>query len=59
MRFHGPEGNYRGSYTDEFLKEKAIDIKRWSGEGKDVYVYFNNTAGEAFENAVALKKLCE
>ena len=59
MRFHGPDGNYRGSYTDEFLKEKAIDIKRWSGEGKDVYVYFNNTAGETFENAVALKKICE
>lgn len=59
MRFHGPEGNYRGSYTDEFLKEKAIDINRWSGEGKDVYLYFNNTAGEAFENAVALKKLCK
>jgi uncharacterized protein YecE (DUF72 family) len=57
LRFHGPEGNYRGSYPDKFLKEKAADIKTWSEQGKDVYVYFNNTAGQAFENATALKTL--
>lgn len=56
LRFHGPEGNYRGSYSDEFLKEKAGEIKAWNEDGKEVYVYFNNTAGNAFENAVFLQK---
>ena len=27
--------------------------------GKDVYVYFNNTMGNAFENAITLKQMVE
>ncbi len=57
QRFHGPTGNYRDSYSDTFLKQKAEQIKEWSKEGKDIYVYFNNTAGDAYNNAVYLKKL--
>jgi uncharacterized protein YecE (DUF72 family) len=57
IRFHGPKGDYRGSYTDEFLKAKAGEMQQWSEAGKDVYVYFNNTIGSAFENAVLLKKM--
>ena len=51
MRFHGPTGNYRDSYTTKFLEEKAADIKSKIASGTDVYAYFNNTIGNAFENA--------
>lgn len=56
MRFHGPTGNYRDSYSQPVLDEKAEMIKEMAGSGKDVYVYFNNTAGNAFENARYLQK---
>ncbi len=59
IRFHGPKGDYRGSYTDEFLNEKAKEIDAWRKEGKHVYAYFNNTIGEAFENALTLKAMTE
>jgi len=57
MRFHGPEGDYRGSYTNDFLQAKADQIKVWIKEGKDVYAYFNNTIGNAYGNAVDLKTI--
>ena len=50
LRFHGPGGNYRGSYEDDLLYEYATYIKEWLLEGKEVYVYFNNTMGAAIEN---------
>jgi len=59
MRFHGLKGDYRGSYTDGFLKEKASQIKGWLKEGKDVYAYFNNTIGSAYDNAHTLKMMLE
>ncbi len=59
IRFHGPTGNYRDSYTDGFLKEKASQIKGWLKEGKDVYAYFNNTIGSAYDNAHTLKMMLE
>lgn len=54
IRFHGPQGDYRGSYSEAFLYEYAGYIREWLGEGRSVFVYFNNTMGEAFDN---LKKL--
>ena len=57
IRFHGPTGNYRGSYTDAFLMEYAEYIKAWLEERKTVYVYFNNTMGNAFQNLTTLKQL--
>jgi len=57
MRFHGPRGDYRDSYDDGFLQLKAAQIRIWLDEGKDVYAYFNNTIGSAFDNAVSLKKM--
>jgi uncharacterized protein YecE (DUF72 family) len=56
-RFHGPTGNYRGSYTDAFLQEYAEYIHEWLSDGKTVYAYFNNTAGDAFNNLRTLKNL--
>ncbi|HEX2629132.1 MAG TPA: DUF72 domain-containing protein [Chitinophagaceae bacterium] len=55
IRFHGPSGNYRDSYNEKVLEEKAIIIKEFARAGRDVYVYFNNTAGNAFENAKYLQ----
>ncbi|HTE27658.1 DUF72 domain-containing protein [Flavitalea sp.] len=57
LRFHGPKGDYRDSYTEEFLAQRAKQILKWMKTGKDVYAYFNNTIGSAFENAVLLKKM--
>lgn len=57
VRFHGPTGTYRGSYSDSLLEEYVQYINEWTGEKKKVYVYFNNTAGSAFENAVSLNQL--
>lgn len=54
LRFHGPEGGYRGSYTDDFLSEYATYITDWLAEGKTVYAYFNNTMGAAVQNLTKL-----
>jgi uncharacterized protein YecE (DUF72 family) len=55
LRFHGPSGNYKDSYTDSFLYEYAGYIDKWQQEGKIVYAYFNNTAGAALQNLHFLK----
>lgn len=54
LRFHGPGGNYRGSYDDHFLHEYAYYIRDWLIAGKHVYVYFNNTMGDAIKNLRSL-----
>ncbi len=56
LRFHGPIGNYRDSYSDSFLYEYATYMKEWMNEGKTVFAYFNNTMGDAFKNGIALKR---
>ena len=56
LRFHGPTGNYRDSYSNHAIEAKAEMIKEFSSSGRDVYVYFNNTAGNAFENARYLQE---
>lgn len=56
IRFHGPEGGYRGSYTDDYLYEYAEYIRDWISEGKTVYCYFNNTLGAAVQNLQTLNK---
>jgi uncharacterized protein YecE (DUF72 family) len=50
LRFHGPDGNYRGTYSDDILMEYAQYIKEWIDEEKVVYTYFNNTMGDAIRN---------
>jgi uncharacterized protein YecE (DUF72 family) len=59
IRFHGPTGNYRESYSEEFLKEYAALINEWKEDGKTVYVYFNNTMGDAFNNLTSLNRLIQ
>jgi uncharacterized protein YecE (DUF72 family) len=50
MRFHGPEGKYRGSYSDEFLMETAMLAKKLAKN--DIYAFFNNDfGGHAVVNA--------
>jgi uncharacterized protein YecE (DUF72 family) len=55
LRFHGPGGKYRGSYEEDFLSEYAGYINDWKRSGKTVYVYFNNTMGDALNNLNTLK----
>ncbi|WP_029284682.1 DUF72 domain-containing protein [Pedobacter sp. R20-19] len=57
LRFHGPGGNYRGSYPDDILDEYADYVSEWLAGGKMVFVYFNNTMGEAYPNLTTLRKL--
>lgn len=57
VRFHGPTGNYRGSYPEEILSEYAGYISEWTEEDKQVFVYFNNTMGDAFKNLQQLNAL--
>ncbi len=57
LRFHGPGGNYKGSYSDDVLYQQAHYIYDWLAAGKRVYVYFNNTMGAAFENMETLKEM--
>lgn len=59
LRFHGPGGRYRGSYTDEFLQEYAMHINSWIKKGKTVYAYFNNTMGDAVGNLQTLNRLVQ
>ncbi|HEY5918433.1 MAG TPA: DUF72 domain-containing protein [Chryseolinea sp.] len=56
VRFHGPESDYKGSYSEAVLVLYAFAIKEWLND-RDVYVYFNNTIGDAFKNAQFLKRL--
>ncbi|MEO6733576.1 MAG: DUF72 domain-containing protein [Ferruginibacter sp.] len=57
VRFHGPRGDYRGGYDNIILKEWSKRMEGWLDDNKDVYAYFNNTMGLAFENAMTLKSL--
>ena len=55
MRFHGQKGDYRGSYDEDVLEERAQNIKDRVTAGKTVY--FNNTMGEAVHNLATLNRL--
>jgi uncharacterized protein YecE (DUF72 family) len=59
VRFHGLDGRYRGSYSDEVLARYADFIKACMDKGQVVYAYFNNTMGDAFGNVQTLNKLVE
>lgn len=56
LRFHGEKGDYRGGYTNDFLREHAMAIREWIDEKIPVFAYFNNTIGDAIHNALTLDK---
>jgi uncharacterized protein YecE (DUF72 family) len=57
LRFHGPAGDYKGGYGKATLKGYAEMIQGWQGEDKEVYVYFNNTIGDAITDLEILRVL--
>ena len=57
LRFHGPDSNYRGSYPENILSEYAERITELISKGKIVFVYFNNTMGDAFNNLISQNRL--
>ncbi|HTI89790.1 MAG TPA: DUF72 domain-containing protein [Puia sp.] len=57
LRFHGPAGDYKGGYGEAALKEYAEMIQKWQRAGKEVYVYFNNTIGDAITDLEILREL--
>jgi uncharacterized protein YecE (DUF72 family) len=55
LRFHGRQ--YGGSYSPQALSGQARRIRRWLGQGLDVYAYFNNDrGGHAPRNAADLRR---
>jgi len=56
LRFHGPNGDYRGSYSDALLEEYAGYINEWLLSGRKVFAYFNNTMGDAINNLQYMRK---
>lgn len=58
IRLHGPKKFTASQYRAELLKPWAEKIKKWSEEGKDVYLYFNNDIhGYAIDDSKILKDL--
>ncbi len=58
VRLHGHTRKYASSYRREHLSRWAAEIRRWSAEGRDVHVYFDNDAeGAAVRNALTLQSL--
>lgn len=60
VRLHGPDHEhlYGGSYSDTDLGWWADRIREWSGQGRDVYAYFNNDGGgHAVRNAWTLRAM--
>jgi uncharacterized protein YecE (DUF72 family) len=57
LRFHGEKGDYRGTYSNDFLNRKAEEITGWLDRGLDVYAYFNNTIGGAASNLVTINNM--
>jgi uncharacterized protein YecE (DUF72 family) len=57
LRFHGPAGDYKGGYSDAALLKWAEKAVGWLSAGKEVYVYFNNTIGDALADLTRLRTL--
>ena len=58
VRMHGPDQEhlYGGSYSDTDLLWWAARLHEWEGDGRDVFVYFNNDGGgNAVRNAWTLR----
>lgn len=57
VRFHGAQGTYQGSYTDQQLRSWWGWMEKELRGGRGLYVYFNNDAeASAVRDALRLKK---
>ncbi len=55
IRLHGPDGQYGGEYSPNFIESLGRRILDWSNGKKDIYCFFNNDAnGYAVKNASEL-----
>jgi uncharacterized protein YecE (DUF72 family) len=45
VRFHGPDGGYRGGYSPQLLAAWADRLVDWAADGRPAYAYFNNDVG--------------
>jgi uncharacterized protein YecE (DUF72 family) len=60
IRFHGPDGSYGSSYSDQVLKSFANKCIAWEKAGHRIWVFFNNDIhGYAIENAKTFIRLCQ
>jgi len=60
LRLHGDERLYSSLYSDERLEQYAFMINDWLLDGKEVWVFFNNTMfGSAIQNAKTLQELLQ
>lgn len=57
VRFHGTDDNYGGTYPTAQLQAVYAQMCQWQAAGKEVYAYFNNTLGTAYEDARELKRM--
>jgi uncharacterized protein YecE (DUF72 family) len=58
VRLHGHELTYASCYPESALRTWADKVCRWTSEGRDVHVYFDNDAyGDAPWNAMRLIEL--
>uniref|UniRef100_UPI00301D07D1 DUF72 domain-containing protein n=1 Tax=Pontibacter sp. 13R65 TaxID=3127458 RepID=UPI00301D07D1 len=58
LRLHGDEKLYASAYSDEKLERYAYMVKDWLEDGKEVWVFFNNTiTGNAVTDADKLRDL--
>jgi uncharacterized protein YecE (DUF72 family) len=60
LRLHGEERLYSGPYSGEALERYAFMINDWLLDGKEVWVFFNNTMfGSAIQNAKTLQDMMQ
>jgi uncharacterized protein YecE (DUF72 family) len=60
VRLHGPDRGtlYSGSYSEDDLRWWADRVREWEGQGREVFVYFNNDGGgNAVRNADRIREL--
>jgi len=59
VRLHGPAGAYAGSYSPQALRDWARKVVDWLGDGKEVFIFFDNDEqAYAVNNARLLNRLC-
>ncbi|PIQ21975.1 MAG: hypothetical protein COW65_05905 [Cytophagales bacterium CG18_big_fil_WC_8_21_14_2_50_42_9] len=60
LRLHGDERLYSSLYSEEKLERYAFMINDWLLDGKEVWVFFNNTMfGSAIQNAKTLQEMVQ